>query len=141
MSRAGVRSAAETSGVFGPNGLRPDIWVPQWPANEHKSHALDVVIPDPTATSNVRAGAHKTQLAAAKAAERRKRTKYGPLADSLGLVFVPLVFESFGAWGPSAVDSLRATAAAAEENLGVDAATFLSYHIRQTCFVHGPVPA
>ena len=54
--------------------------------------------------------------------------KYAADSQRLGLDFVPLAFETFGAWGKSAVSTVKSLAELAETNLGVSARFFLRCH-------------
>ena len=105
MSCAGVVSVLEVAGVFGDTGQRPDIFVFRWPDPEGLSRAFDAVISDPSCPSHCKAAAVRP-LATADKAEKLKVAKYGHLAKRYSFDFVPLSFETYGAWGKSAVKTL-----------------------------------
>ena len=129
MSCAGVVSVLEVAGVFGDTGQRPDIFVFRWPDPEGLSRAFDAVISDPSCPSHCKAAAVRP-LATADKAEKLKVAKYGHLAKRYSFDFVPLSFETYGAWGKSAVKTLDDLAKLAHANCGINAAVYKRVHGR-----------
>ena len=77
--------------------LRPDLKIDD-------DILADIVVCNPHCDSYVKQGSNRIALKAAKINENRKRAKYADLAASERSKFVPLAFESFGAWGSEAID-------------------------------------
>ena len=126
-SAAGVTAFAEVSGIFPPSARRPDLWCPWWPVGDNAPRAFDVVISDPSAPSYSKHAA-KEPLFVASQAERRKFGKYGDIAQRLQFAFVPLSFETFGAWGREAVKALAELAECAVLTRDVEVAAYGRYH-------------
>lgn len=80
---------------FNDTTKRPDI---EW-LIEGRRIFFDVSITHPLSSTIVAKAAHK-QLAAAQERETTKNNKYTPLCKSINAEFIPLVFESFGGYGP-----------------------------------------
>jgi hypothetical protein len=86
----------------GERGLLPDLFVNTGVVQ----YMIDVTVIYPAAASSV-AGASRAKLFAASQREDQKRAKYGQLAARNGMVFVPFVMESFGAFGRAATGFLK----------------------------------
>jgi hypothetical protein len=99
MQRAQVPSTKEPVGLSRSDGKRPD-GVSLIPWAHGRCLTWDVTSPDTFAPSHL----HATSLragAAAQKAEATKTAKYSTIA--LTHVFVPLAFETLGAWGEDAI--------------------------------------
>ena len=96
--RAQIPSVKEPAGLIPATELRPDgASIIPWARG--RCLAWDVTAPDTLAQSHVQASAANAGAAAAKA-EASKTNKYAAIAATH--LFVPLAFETLGAWGPQA---------------------------------------
>ena len=77
-----------------------DILIPSW-SNGDKTAAIDVSITSPL-KSNILSEAGVVAGAAARQTEERKHTCNDTICSELGWKCVPLVVETFGAWGRTA---------------------------------------
>jgi hypothetical protein len=98
MQRAQIPSAKEPTGLIPSSDLRPD-GVSMLPWARGRCLAWDVTAPDTLAQSHVQATAVNAGAAAAKA-EATKVAKYAAIATTH--LFIPLAFETLGAWGEQA---------------------------------------
>jgi hypothetical protein len=98
MQRAQIPSAKEPTGLVPASDLRPD-GASMLPWAHGRCLAWDVTAPDTLAQSHVRATAVTSGAAAAKA-EASKASKYTALSTTH--TFIPLAFETLGAWGEQA---------------------------------------
>ena len=98
LQRAQVPSTKEPVGLFRADGKRPD-GVSMIPWARGRCVAWDVTSPDTLAPSHVAGSAIQSGVAAGKA-EANKTTKYAALANTH--LFMPLAFETLGAWGEQA---------------------------------------
>ena len=90
-----IPAVKEPAGLSRTNGKRPD-GVTMIPWAQGRCLAWDVTAPDTLAPSHVIDSARKAGSAAAKA-EALKSAKYSVIAQTHA--FVPLAFETLGAWG------------------------------------------
>ena len=121
--RAGQRPELEKPGLLQPdpdlpdsNRRRPaDVYLPRW--KDGRPAALDLAITNPQ-RQNVLAEAARTTGAAATAYENFKRTHLQTEEDCLrqGISFIPVVGETSGGWGPSAICTFKALAKAAAQS-------------------------
>ena len=95
MLRAQVPSCKEPAGLSRSDGKRPD-GVSLIPWSRGRCVTWDVTSPDTLAPSHLPSSATQAGSAAARA-EAAKTLKYSALA--ITHVFVPLAFETLGAWG------------------------------------------
>ena len=77
-----------------------DILIPSWSTSD-KPAAIDVSITSPL-KSSILSEAGVVAGAAARQTEERKHTSNDPICSELGWKCVPLVVETFGAWGRTA---------------------------------------
>jgi hypothetical protein len=98
MLRAQVPSCKEPAGLSRSDGKRPD-GVSLIPWSRGRCVTWDVTSPDTLAPSHLPSSATQAGSAAARA-EAAKTLKYAALATTH--VFVPLAFETLGAWGAEA---------------------------------------
>ena len=99
MLRAQVPSCKEPAGLSRSDGKRPD-GVSLIPWSRGRCVIWDVTSPDTLAPSHLPSSATQAGAAAARA-EAAKSLKYSALATTH--IFVPLAFETLGAWGVEAV--------------------------------------
>lgn len=95
LQRAQIPAMKEPSGLSRTDGKRPD-GVTMIPWMRGRCLKWDVTSPDTLAPSHITESARKAGSAAAKA-EGAKTAKYA--AITLTHIFVPLAFETLGAWG------------------------------------------
>jgi hypothetical protein len=96
------------------NQNRPDLHV----IMGHRLFLVDVSIVHPTATSNVVQAARS--LSAAKKREKVKLRQYSEMARQQSATFVPFVIESFGGFGPRAVEFMKEVADFAHQHMDFD---------------------
>ena len=106
------RPLAYAANAKKPTRIRPDGKTPSL------NKLWDVCVTTPTCDSYVKNHSDVNGLVAAKHHESVKRDKYDKVAESEGLTFSPLVFESFGGFGPAAVDFISSAAEQAVEVSG-----------------------
>ena len=95
LQRAQIPSVKEPAGLSRTDGKRPD-GVTMIPWAQGRCLAWDVTAPDTLAPSHVTDSARNAGSAAMKA-EALKTTKYSAISQTHA--FVPLAFETLGAWG------------------------------------------
>ena len=98
VQRAQIPAVKEPAGLIPATELRPD-GASMIPWARGRCLAWDVTAPDTLAQSHVQASAANAGAAAAKA-EASKTNKYAAIATTH--LFVPLAFETLGAWGAQA---------------------------------------
>lgn len=100
LSRAGIPSAKEPSGLSRSDGKRPDgMSLIPWQAG--KNLIWDVTVADSLAPSYLHSTSHQPG-AAAENSSNRKEAKYSALARSY--MFIPLAFETLGPLGSKAAN-------------------------------------
>ncbi|CAG9814718.1 unnamed protein product [Phaedon cochleariae] len=97
-----VQSILEPPGLCRVDGKRPD-GMPLIPWKREKALIWDVTCVDSLADSNI-VSSIKAAGTPACEAEKRKCGKYKCLEDKF--IFIPLGFETFGPWGPSAKEMI-----------------------------------
>ena len=100
-SHALWRTAREST-CFPDDASRPDIGVWITGAGPPRWVLIDVAVISETAPTNLQA-ALSAPAGAASAYEQSKVTKYATKAASVGATLVPLIMDSNGAWGNSAM--------------------------------------
>ena len=95
LSRAQIPARKEPTGLCRSDGKRPD-GVTLIPWSRGRCMTWDVTVVDTLAPSHVSTSASKAGSAAGLA-EQRKMLKYSSIAQSH--TFIPLAFETIGAWG------------------------------------------
>ena len=98
LQRAKIPSAKEPTGLIRSDGKRPD-GATMVPWARGRCMAWDVTAPDTLAPSHVQASAMRAG-AVAEQSEAIKTNKYASIAVSH--IFIPLAFETLGAWGRQA---------------------------------------
>src|SRR6185436_6272455 len=96
--RAGALVHVEPK-VMGQSRVRPDLEI----LLPDQTLLVDVAVTHPTAASRK----STTPLAAARMIQSAKLTKYAGVAAARGGKFLAFVLESFGAFGPQALDILK----------------------------------
>ena len=81
-----------------------DILLPNWALG--KPAAFDISVTSPL-NPNVLSVAGLSAGAAALSTEERKHMENDPKCNALGWYCIPLVAESYGAWGKEAIDHLK----------------------------------
>jgi hypothetical protein len=97
------------------NGMRPDLEIR---GLLERGIFADIAITEPICSSLTMANA-QVPLRVAKIKEQQKNQTYLQLTRDTGNIFVPLVCETYGAWGPSLVDFFDKVIKHASESRGI----------------------
>ena len=129
----------ETNSLFPPdlvdpgsNRRRPaDVYVPSWQAG--RPAALDIAVTSPQ-RADALLGASQRSGAAAEGCEQQKRTHLGTEQDcnSAGISFIPVVLETSGGLGPSAMHVVK-TMAKSTIDAHNDGKNILRSHLEVLC--------
>ena len=84
--------------------ITADVQIPMWAGGQ--DCALDVTVVSPVQQQAIQRAAEEPGYAIQMRYDQKLR-KYGELCRAEGIVFQPLVVETFGGWGDSAVEVLK----------------------------------
>ena len=125
---AGLSPVRELPDLLPGNISRPaDIYVERWCPSTGSALALDVTVVSPLAPSmRRRVAAADTSAYAASVAEDAKRSKHLQACRQRGVTFIPLAFETLGAFGPASTPPLQRIAALCAKAVDRPVGTLLS---------------
>jgi hypothetical protein len=109
---------------------RIDVLFRDLPQGPRPATAIDVAVTFPLQATSVRHAA-AAQGGAATLYESRKVARYGAQSAAANVAFVPVVVDTFGAWGASARPLLASLAQRAAARLGTDPTRALTEVLRQ----------
>jgi hypothetical protein len=122
--RLPATGAQSVNRLPGSDARPADVLIRNWTAG--KDTALDVTVVNPLQTQLVSRAATKAG-SALEARFREKMTKHGEGCRLAGMVFLPMVVETFGGWEESAVAQLKKLGSALARHTGEEESQKISH--------------
>lgn len=94
----------------------------------HKDIIMDVTVGNPACATNIGTWhSDRTQFATIKNLAAKKVRKYGDLCQRINKTFIPLAFESYGAWSEKGVEVLQNLVSDASDTTQIPASVLSNY--------------